>query len=276
MDGTICHRISQDEWSPRVPGHMQILGKVFMLERQILCDSDSRIAEAKALLISLLHQAHSDPHRMVFMAAIRRSLGIWIFVTAQAPSMRCHLRGLIKALCKAGAFGNDRFIRKNLSAAWRMGKSAYTGASSLHSADQKSIDQWLADWQELPLGSKTMLPNSCDAELEALMTGIALNNQRAFMPRRSPPEQHEEIVYIHSDSAGLSEEEPDSFRGAGAWFHSPGWTEVQWMQEQYACPQYAPLNSRTLACFHSSFNTPNPHSHTLLCSRVGGAQKFWQ
>ena len=78
-----------------------VLGKVMMLEKQIICDSKERIEEATALLRALLHQAHNDPHRMVFMAGIRRALGIWIFCTAQGPALRAHLHGLIKALSKA-------------------------------------------------------------------------------------------------------------------------------------------------------------------------------
>ena len=83
-----------------------------------------------------------------------------------------------------------------------MGKSAYQGANSLRDADQASVDQWLTDWQQLPLGSRTMLPKSCDAELEALIQAIGDNNQRAFMPRRSPPEDAKDVIFIHNDSAG--------------------------------------------------------------------------
>ena len=75
MDGTICHRISRTEWSPRLKGHMVVLGKQFVLREQILCDSPARIAEAKALLTAILRQAQDDTHRLVYISAIRRALG---------------------------------------------------------------------------------------------------------------------------------------------------------------------------------------------------------
>lgn len=47
-----------------------------------------------------------------------------------------------------------------------------------------------------------------------------------------------------SDSAGKSDEEPDSFRGAGAWLFSQNWDHTPWMQEEWI-PQI-------LDCAHST------------------------
>ena len=234
MNGTIQHRISREEWSPPEPGSMQVLGKLFVLDTQILCDSPNRIAEAKALLIAIREQAAADPNRLVFVAALRRCLGIWIFITAQSPAMRTHLRGVIKALAAAGVWdhANKRFVRTNLSAAWQMGQAAYNGAATLRAADQSSIDHWLTEWQALPLGERTALPKIADAQFDALMEGIDKNNNRAFMARRSPTDADSEI-WIHNDSAGKSDEEPDSYRGCGAWAHAPRLPTIIWYQEQW-------------------------------------------
>ena len=233
MDGTIVHRVSRTEWSTRVKGHMCVLGKEFQLQRQILCDTKTRIAQAKALVRAILHQATLDK-RLVFVSALQRMLGIMIFITGQAPTLRSKLRGVIKGLTVAGVWnqGSDRAPRKNLNNAWRMGQHAYQGAAVLQSNDQSAIDTWLDNWQNMPLGARTRLPLSCDEDLQALLASIDDNNEMAFMCRRSP-EHPNDTVFIMNDSAGLSEEEPDSFRGAGAWLFSDGWTETPWMQEQW-------------------------------------------
>ena len=223
---------------------MCVLGKEMRLRDQILCDTATRLAETKALLRAILNQAQENERRLVFVAAIQRALGIVIFVTGQAPILRAKTRGLIKALTAAGTWDRHRPPpKKNLNAAWRMGQYAYYGAATLRSNDQSSINKWLDEWQYLPLGATTSLPRSCDLEIEALLCAIDNNNQMAFMPRRSP-ELAKDTVYIMSDSAGLSEEEPDSFRGAGAWLYAQDFTETPWMQECW-CP---PI----LLCAHST------------------------
>ena len=81
-----------------------------------------------------------------------------------------------------------------------MGQHAFFGVEALGSNDQASIDKWIAEWQNLPLGSRTSLPKSCDQELNALLLSVEENNAMAFMPRRSPTPASDtaRLCHIHS------------------------------------------------------------------------------
>ena len=232
MNGTIASRKSRYEWNERVPGHMQVLGKLMILKRRILCDSEPRIAEGKALLVAILQQAKESPKRQVFVSALRRCLGVWIYITMQVPVLRTFLRGVIKALTKVGAWAHGCTAIRDLSSAWRMGQSAYKGASTLRSGDAAAIEVWLTEWQHMPLGRKTGLPRSCDTMLPALMEAVDTHNECVFLPRRSPsPAQS--VIWLFHDSAGKSDEFPDSYRGCGCWMYCSEWTELQYMQEEW-------------------------------------------
>ena len=93
-DGTVSTRISKEEWGPRSPGHILVLGKEFRLASATKGDSPQRIAEAKVLLRGILYQA-SQNKQDVFESSLRRAMGIWIFITDGCVFLRSHLRGAI-------------------------------------------------------------------------------------------------------------------------------------------------------------------------------------
>ena len=83
-DDTMATRVSATEWSPRAPGSPVLLGKMFVLSTGVKCDTPSRIAEAKALLRAILHQA-SKEKSSVYEASLRRALGIWASPLCRSP-----------------------------------------------------------------------------------------------------------------------------------------------------------------------------------------------
>ena len=90
--GTIQNRMESGEWGEPEPGHPDILGKEFDLQRRVRRDTETRIATTSALLRMIVDQAKLK-NRMVSAAAARRARGQAIFVTDQHPQHRCFLSG---------------------------------------------------------------------------------------------------------------------------------------------------------------------------------------
>ena len=260
----ICTRISKEEFSEWKPGSMLVLGKLFDISKQILRDTPERIAEAKALLYAIRAEANSNVKRMVSEASLRRALGIIVYITQSSVYLRSHLRGMIRGLMGAGAWTRKRkclpgtypskhFSSNQTDLAWRMAQSSHIGANILEENDDQSIQSWLNDWIQLPLGVKCCLPRSCDAEFEALFHTLSTYNGASFMPRRSPPDP-KQIIYLMHDSAGLSDEDEHSARACGTWFYSPGWDHIIMSQEQW-CPEILQVaHSTAMECANGLSN----------------------
>ena len=156
--------------------------------------------------------------------------------------------------CLASSYNPSKHFSSNQTdLAWRMAQSSHIGANILEENDDESIQSWLNDWIQLPLGVKCCLPKSCDAEFEALFHTLSTYNGASFMPRRSPPDP-KQIIYLMHDSAGLSDEDEHSARACGTWFYSPGWDHIIMSQEQW-CPEILQVaHSTAMECANGLSN----------------------
>lgn len=92
MNDTISTRISATEFTTPKQGSLVVLGKMFVLSTQIKCDTPERIGQSKVLLRAILYQAETNK-QSVFESALRRALGVWVFITDGCVVLRSHLRG---------------------------------------------------------------------------------------------------------------------------------------------------------------------------------------
>ena len=236
-DGTKAHRIDRDTWSPRLPGDMDVLGKLHSIAKRTWFDKPSRVAEAKALLTLIEHDALTQ-QRQVSEATLRRSAGILNYMFDQCPPARADLKSHFASITAADAWQRLRSRSTGRYGASRdapvtMGKFAYDGAAALASGNTDRISSWKALWQETSLGSKIYLDRSFEQDAAGIRHSLDHHNEEAWMPLRSNPGTN--TIFAMMDSAGKCApgQTPtikQQRRGAGAWLWCAAWDYIRWIQ----------------------------------------------
>ena len=238
-DGTKAHRIDRDTWSPRLPGDMDVLGKLHSIKQRTWFDKPERIAEAKALLTLIEHDALTNK-RQVREATIRRSAGILNFMFEQCAPSRAHLQSHFTSITAADAwqkkptYNNRRTPGRTANVI--MGKFAFDGAELMRSGTTASLASWKSLWQEADLGGSLYLDHRFEEDAKEVRFALDHYNEEAWMPLRSNPD--DSTIFIMMDSAGKCA--PGSTptikqtrRGAGAWLWCANWDHIRWIQFQW-------------------------------------------
>ena len=165
---------------------------------------------------------HKSRARTLEQRLLQKLLGLVIFITETAPS----LRALINHLCRCLKLKNG----------FRAGRSGRSRAAMLVECAAKGVkvSASVYQWDARP-GTITTCSRAAEAEMTELMRVISSVNGTHFFPRRSQIGRGG-VAFVMNDSASFEQRRdgtwpppPDHILAGACWTMSPKWRTIQWM-----------------------------------------------
>ena len=204
--------------------HVMILGKEAVLDTFIRRDSADRLSYVAGLWTGCRTIVHQSRARTIEQRLVQKLLGLVIFITETAPS----LRALINHLCRCLKIKNG----------FRAGRAGRSRAAMIVECAAKGVEvpASVYNWDAQP-GAITTCSRAAEAEMDELMRVLPTVNGIHFFPRRSAVGRGG-VAFLMNDSAGFEQRRdgtwpppPDHLLAGACWIMSPKWRTVRWMQE---------------------------------------------